>query len=816
MLSASLLSIAALTIPTALAASLRDQLPGVPAGWSVSGTPSDSQAITLKLAVKQQNIDQLESLLRSVSDPSSPSYGNYYTSDQVNALFAPASGALDAVKSFTQNAGLESSVDNGLHVTIKTTVGTANKVFGANFKTFKDDSTGIEKLRTLQYSVPDEISSHVDFVSPTTFFGRTQSESALRLPEPVGIVTPESESELAKRVTTCVSYSPRGTAYLGPDCWKTVLNLTYVPDASTGSRIGFGSFLNESAILADLYLYQKHYGIPQQGFDIKLINGGVNHQEPNYTSVGEANLDVQNIVGLAHPLPVTEFITGGSPPFVPDLEEPTAADNQNEPYLEYYAYLLSQPNEALPQVISNSYGDDEQTVPQDYATYVCNQIGMMGLRGITILESSGDSGVGGSCQSNDGKKTPQFNPVFPGTCPYITAVGGTQGIDPEVAWNSSSGGFSNYFSRAWYQESAIETYLGSYISETVQEYYKPFTNFAGRGFPDISAHSYKPYWPVYTNGVLAFYYGTSASAPAWAAMIGLLNDARFKAGQPALGFVNPLFYSLKSGFMDVTKGASVGCNGVDALSGEKIPGSTIIPYATWNATEFWDPVTGLGQPNFGVLLDTLGLGAYNKTPTVSCPSYNNTHYTPSTGSTYLIECGIDHAGGVFSQIYVNVNGTDRLNSCIMACEGTPGCIDVQLSGTTCYLKGAVGTAVSSPGAVGARLISQPVGLHAQLTTLPSCPSWNNTIYTSPSSGSKYFVECGIDHQGGDLKLAYVNSTIQGCVAACDQTPGCVDAALSGSSCYLKGKVGKAVANSYVAGVLLIQKGNSTVVWKAVR
>jgi tripeptidyl-peptidase-1 len=42
------------------------------------------------------------------------------------------------------------------------------------------------------------------------------------------------------------------------------------------------------------------------------------------------------------------------------VDEPTAADNQNEPYLEYYEYLLSKPNSHLPQVISNSYGDDEQ------------------------------------------------------------------------------------------------------------------------------------------------------------------------------------------------------------------------------------------------------------------------------------------------------------------------------------------------------------------------------------------------------------------------------------------------------------------------
>ena len=47
-------------------------------------------------------------------------------------------------------------------------------------------------------------------------------------------------------------------------------------------------------------------------------------------------------------------------PFIPNLDEPTPAENQNEPYLDYYQYLISQPNSDLPQVISNSYGDDEQ------------------------------------------------------------------------------------------------------------------------------------------------------------------------------------------------------------------------------------------------------------------------------------------------------------------------------------------------------------------------------------------------------------------------------------------------------------------------
>ena len=54
------------------------------------------------------------------------------------------------------------------------------------------------------------------------------------------------------------------------------------------------------------------------------------------------------------------IVTNMCSPFIPNLDEPNATENTNEPYLNYYQYLLAQPNSALPHVISNSYGDDEQ------------------------------------------------------------------------------------------------------------------------------------------------------------------------------------------------------------------------------------------------------------------------------------------------------------------------------------------------------------------------------------------------------------------------------------------------------------------------
>lgn len=54
--------------------------------------------------------------------------------------------------------------------------------------------------------------------------------------------------------------------------------------------------------------------------------------------------------------------------------------------------------------------------------------------------------------------------------------------------------------------------------------------------------------------------GTSASAPTFAAIVALLNDAMLAAGRPPLGFLNPLLY-LKgaAGLNDITAGNAPGC-----------------------------------------------------------------------------------------------------------------------------------------------------------------------------------------------------------------------------------------------------------------
>ncbi|KAG4218289.1 hypothetical protein PC116_g33231, partial [Phytophthora cactorum] len=192
--------------------------------------------------------------------------------------------------------------------------------------------------------------------------------------------------------------------------------------------------------------------------------------------------------------------------------------------------------------------------------------GQLGARGVSVLFSSGDTGPGSACQTNDGKNTTRLLPIFPAACPYVTAVGGTVGVEPERAVSFSSGGFSDIFPRPSYQKAAVDTYLGT-IGATFEGLYNP----SGRGFPDVAAQGRN--FNVISQGQLIKVGGTSASAPTFAAIVSLLNNARMKSGQKPLGFLNPWLYSdaVDGGLTDIVDGGSKGCTGRDMYSGLPAP-----------------------------------------------------------------------------------------------------------------------------------------------------------------------------------------------------------------------------------------------------
>lgn len=233
----------------------------------------------------------------------------------------------------------------------------------------------------------------------------------------------------------------------------------------------------------------------------------------------------------------------------------------------------------------------------DYAVHVCNLFAQLGARGVSVIFSSGDTGVGSACQSNDGKKTTRFSPSFPATCPFVTAVGGTYAMEPEIAAAFSSGGFSNYFSRPDWQYLTMQWFL-----HQNGDMNKGYFNGSGRGYPDVAAQAVT--YLIWANGVPDFVYGTSCAAPTFAAVISNLNNLRLASGKKKLGFLNPWLYDDgQHGFTDIIHGHSRGCGGIDMYTGRP---AGKIEDAKWNTVQGWDPVTGFGTPNFEKLSKMVG------------------------------------------------------------------------------------------------------------------------------------------------------------------------------------------------------------------
>lgn len=95
-----------------------------------------------------------------------------------------------------------------------------------------------------------------------------------------------------------------------------------------------------------------------------------------------------------------------------------------------------------------------------------------------------------------------------------------------------------------------------------------------------------------------------------AGLVGLLNDARLRAGGATMGFINPWLYAAAAEaggtapfLTDVTAGKVLGCTGTNLQTGAAVDGS-VIPGASWNGTVGWDPATGLGMPDLGKMLES--------------------------------------------------------------------------------------------------------------------------------------------------------------------------------------------------------------------
>ena len=553
--------------------------------WDLVGLASEEELVTVRLFLYQHNLERLNAEFERRTNPTSPMWRKWLSSKQIQKIVSPPKEKVEIVTNWIAQYPEAQIENHGDCIVIEAPVKTINQMFDTTLYTFAHKETGHNVARHLnEYSLPAEVSEQVQFVLGINGFPFVGNSFAHK-----------HENQFDDETYKVVPY---------------VIDQIYNIDFSLASKmthqstVGVAEFEDNRAFNdSDLAYFQSQNLLPSNPVPQSQIIGPFNPKLPNL----ESTLDIQYAGGVSYNTSNWYYTVRG--------------------WMLEFADILNSAT-SYPLSISMSWGwtEDNQceitkcTSSSEYVSRVNVEFQKVGLRGITLLASSGDQGAPGDGNPDCFHQNEPITAIFPGASPYVLSIGATMLVTPysgvtkrndqpvppicetqtcadpsqllEVACSypdaliTSGGGFSVYSARPSWQDSVVTNYLN-----TATGLPTPYFNASNRGFPDVSAlgHNYliriDQDWEIVD--------GTSCSAPVWAALVGMLNQYELDAGRPSLGFINPLIYqayaSNPSIFFDIVNGNNLCSESACCTYG----------YPT---SAGWDAVTGLGTPNFALLL----------------------------------------------------------------------------------------------------------------------------------------------------------------------------------------------------------------------
>ncbi|KAI0809624.1 peptidase S8/S53 domain-containing protein [Xylaria sp. FL0064] len=621
--------------------------------WDKKARLPGSKVVPMRIGIKQGNIEAGQAKLLDISNLGSPNYGRHMTADEVVDFFAPAQSTVNAIVEWLTTAGIAAErighSANKQWIQFDATVDEVENLLYAEYFIW-EHSSGTQDVSTEEYHVPKHIQEHIDYITPGI---RLRTRTAQM----------QSSRDISKRANdvyedvTLLSGFPHPNSstcslYVTAECTRAQYSIPKGTSAFPGNKLGIFEGENDhySRVDLDVYFSTLYPHIPNGTYpEERLIDGAVGAIEDpsNFTNVedgAESALDFDSAIPLIFPQGTVLFqqddqyyeskdnlpgfwntfldaIDGSYCNFsafgeTGDCTDPACLDPvYPDPNPGGYKGQLQCGVYKPTNVISISYHTVEGELPDSYLKRQCLEWMKLVLQGTTIVTSSGDVGVGAANQCG-GAEGQIFSPHSAASCPYVLAVGSTEwnrfanATGPEEPFEpldevatqrfASGGGFSQIFKKPSYQHAAVAGYLnqvestlnftgydhpvidGNYSSVTEGVFFR-----SGRGYPDVAAVGDRQV--VFTGGQWRLIGGTSLSSPVFASVITLINEARLRAGKSTLGFLHPILYAHPEVFHDVTVGNNPGCN--------NSPG---FPNARG-----WDPVSGLGSPNFPKLLKLL-------------------------------------------------------------------------------------------------------------------------------------------------------------------------------------------------------------------
>jgi subtilase family serine protease len=668
------------------------------------GAVADSQPMNRILLLLKRSDEQeatLQDTLAKQQDKSSPTFHQWLTPEQFGAQFGPADADIQAVTDWLTRQGFSvGKIYSGKTVIefsgtagqVQRAFGTAIRNYQVNGKLYSANSSDPQIPAALAPVVTGVVTLH-NF--PREFYARRFGN--LRRAAGKSVVEP--------LVTLPNPFGPGSFYGLGPGDFAKIYGVPVTCGTPAGACNGSGQTIaivgETNLVVADVQQFRSVFGLLPATFNASNIV--YNGEDPGVTSTNEeaeADLDTQWSGGVA-PGATIKYVLSAS----------TSASQG----VDLSALYIVEHNMAA--VMSESYGGCESSLGSTGNSFYNSLWQQASAQGITVAVSTGDSGSAGCDDPNTenlATKPPGVNGLA--STPYNVAVGGTdfdeynnwsafwnttndpvtgasaKGYIPEIPWNQScaqlgatgcninttpvpfqnilagGGGPSQYNKPSWQMGIAGMPSDGKRDLPDISLLASP--GFNGTGYlycqGDVSRQCLDPSGfngSFVTFGVIG---GTSASAPAFAGIMALINQSQATAQVPAprQGNTNYVLYALanKSGascasatpvaagcvFNDITlkgssalptggtgigtisvpcKGGVVGCSAtlaaqIGVLDDPNNPGTM-----AWNAGVGYDRATGLGSLNVGNLITSWGTVA-------SVPTTTTLALSPVTGITH--------------------------------------------------------------------------------------------------------------------------------------------------------------------------------------
>ena len=533
---------------------------------------ASAAAFTIVAHLRHRNLAELEDIFWKVSTPASPEYLTHRSVSELASIIGSSVDDITAVSSWLRSMG-------GSPAEVSPLRDAVSSVFSESTHLFTLGAHGVpvyDKRRpaAVQFLVRRDAAASV---------------YEKRRPASVSSVTNPTVAEIKN-------------AYGIP------VDLQASNDLTTSMVWGPGTFGYSPK---DLQAFKQQQA-PLINLD-KVIFDTPNHGVPGGDNFGEGQLDVRMISAFG--LNVTTLVSNTNTSS--STEESTGF---GVALLDFVAELSARTT--VPHVLSMSLG----SLSYASCSLLCNEVSKMGftleecnsymatqrqvcmfsgaeqserintyfkalgLRGVTVMASSGDGGShfsfskfqGGAIATALNEVSCKFQiPVFPTASPYVLSIGAEMwegSSQHPVTWNvdnmyGSGGGFSIQFPAPAHQQAAVSAYLKKAGMPPATSF-----NASNRAYPDIAAVGVD---------------GTSQSCPLLAGILSLITDMRLNNGLPPLGFVAPRIYQIAAmhpgeAFEDITQGNScTSCkNGFPATNG-------------------WDANTGFGRPVWGGMVKYL-------------------------------------------------------------------------------------------------------------------------------------------------------------------------------------------------------------------